>query len=86
MPINLFGGMTTATPEAAKCIRDDYKIASQWIEQTVGELSLSGDLGFGLPAGDILHRSRCLVSQGRAESADGDSGRRISRRSPTAAC
>jgi outer membrane receptor protein involved in Fe transport len=52
-PINLFGGMNTVTPEAAAYIRDDYKIASQWIQQTVGELSLSGDLGFGLPAGDI---------------------------------
>ncbi|MEJ0039199.1 MAG: TonB-dependent receptor [Gammaproteobacteria bacterium] len=53
VPINLFGGTNTVTPEAASWIRDDYKVASQWIEQTVGELSLSGDLGFGLPAGDI---------------------------------
>ncbi len=53
VPINLFGGTSTVSPEAAAWIRDDYKIASQWIRQTVGELSLSGDLGFGLPAGDI---------------------------------
>ena len=53
VPINLFGGTKTLTPEAAAWIRDDYKIASQWIQRTVGELSLSGDLGFGLPAGDI---------------------------------
>jgi len=53
VPINLLGGASTVTPEAADYIRDDYKIASQWIEQTVGELTLSGDLGFGLPAGDI---------------------------------
>jgi len=53
VPINLFGGTSTVTPEAANYIRDEYKIASQWIQQTVGELSLSGDLGFGLPAGDI---------------------------------
>jgi outer membrane receptor protein involved in Fe transport len=52
-PINLFGGVNTISSEAANYIRDDYKIASQWVEQTVGELSLSGDLGFGLPAGDI---------------------------------
>lgn len=53
VPINLLGGASTVTPEAAAYIRDDYKIASQWIEQTVGELSLSGDLGVGLPAGTI---------------------------------
>ncbi len=52
-PINLFGGAATVTPEAAAWIRDDYKIASQWIEQTVAELSTSGSLGFGLPAGEI---------------------------------
>ncbi|MET0291941.1 MAG: TonB-dependent receptor, partial [Steroidobacteraceae bacterium] len=52
-PINLFGGAATVTPEAAAWIRDDYKVASQWIEQTVAELSTSGSLGFGLPAGDI---------------------------------
>jgi iron complex outermembrane receptor protein len=52
-PINLFGGAGTVTPEAARYIRDDYKVASQWIEQTVGELAVSGDLGFGLPAGTI---------------------------------
>jgi outer membrane receptor protein involved in Fe transport len=53
VPINLLGGTSTVTPEAAEYIRDDYKIASQWIRQTVGELTLSGDLGFGLPAGNI---------------------------------
>jgi outer membrane receptor protein involved in Fe transport len=53
VPINLFGGASTVTPEAAAWIRDDYKVASQWIEQTVAELATSGSLGFGLPAGDI---------------------------------
>ncbi len=52
-PINLLGGVNTVTPEAAAWIRDDYKIASQWIEQTAAELSTNGSLGFGLPAGDI---------------------------------
>ncbi len=52
-PINLLGGVATVTPEAAAWIRDDLKVASQWIEQTVSELTFSGDLGFGLPAGDI---------------------------------
>jgi outer membrane receptor protein involved in Fe transport len=52
-PINLFGGMETVTPEAASWIRDDYKVASQWIDQVVGEVSMSGELGFGLPAGNI---------------------------------
>lgn len=53
VPINLFGGIHTVTPEAAAWIRDPYKVASQWVEQTVGELTLSGTLGFGLPAGRI---------------------------------
>jgi outer membrane receptor protein involved in Fe transport len=53
VPINLLGGMSTVSPEAAAWIRDDGKVASQWIEQTVSELTLSGDLGFGLPAGGI---------------------------------
>lgn len=53
VPINLLGGAATLTPEAAAWIRDDYKVASQWIEQNVYELSTSGSLGFGLPAGDI---------------------------------
>jgi outer membrane receptor protein involved in Fe transport len=52
-PVNLFGGAGTLSPEAAAWIRDDYKVASQWIEQTVAELSTSGSLGFGLPAGEI---------------------------------
>jgi iron complex outermembrane receptor protein len=53
VPINLLGGTSTVSAEAAAYIRDDYKVASQWIEQTVSELTLSGDLGFGLPAGTI---------------------------------
>ncbi|RYZ56759.1 MAG: TonB-dependent receptor [Proteobacteria bacterium] len=52
-PINLLGGVSTISPEAARYVRDDYKVASQWIEQNVGELAVSGDLGFGLPAGTI---------------------------------
>jgi iron complex outermembrane recepter protein len=52
-PLNLFGGANTVSPEAAAWIRDPLKIASQWIEQTVVEASMSGDLGFGLPAGNV---------------------------------
>lgn len=52
-PINLLGGVNTVSAAAAEWIRDDYKVASQWTEQTVGELSMSGSLGFGLPAGNI---------------------------------
>jgi len=52
-PINLFGGTSTITPEAAAWIRDPLKVASQWIEQTVGEASMSGDLPFGFSAGNV---------------------------------
>jgi len=52
-PLNLFGGTHNITPEAAAWIIDPLKVASQWIEQTSGELAMNGDLGFGLPAGDI---------------------------------
>jgi iron complex outermembrane recepter protein len=53
VPINLFGGVNTITPEAAAWVRDPYKVASQYVEQTVGEVAMSGDLGVGLPAGNI---------------------------------
>jgi iron complex outermembrane recepter protein len=53
VPLNLFGGGRNITPEMAAYIVDEYKVASQWIDQTVGELTMSGDLGFGLAAGDI---------------------------------
>jgi iron complex outermembrane receptor protein len=52
-PLNLFGGTRNITPEAAAWIIDPKKVASQWIEQTVGEVSMNGSMGFGLPAGDI---------------------------------
>lgn len=52
-PLNLFGGTRNITPEAAAWIVDPLKVASQWIEQTVGEVAMNGDMGFGLPAGDI---------------------------------
>ena len=53
VPINLLGGASTVTPEAAAWIRDPLKVASQWVEQTVGEVAMSGDLGVGLPAGNV---------------------------------
>jgi iron complex outermembrane recepter protein len=52
-PLNLFGGTRNITPEAAAWIRDPLKVASQWIDLKTGELSMSGELGFGLPAGKI---------------------------------
>ena len=53
VPINLFGGLRNITPEAAAYIRDPYKVAAQWVEQTVAEISMNGKLPFGLPAGEI---------------------------------
>ncbi len=52
-PLNLFGGTHNITPEAAAWVIDPLKVASQWIEQTSAEVAMNGDLGFGLPAGDI---------------------------------
>jgi hypothetical protein len=34
VPINTFGGIKNITPEAAADIRDSYKVAAQWVEQT----------------------------------------------------
>lgn len=52
-PINLFGDGRNITPEAAAWIIDPRKVASQWIKQTVAEVSMTGDLGFGLEAGTV---------------------------------
>jgi iron complex outermembrane recepter protein len=75
VPINLLGGIDTVSPEAAQWIRDPYKVASQWIDQTVGEVSMSGDLGFGLPAGDIssafgLSYRKDTLNQRTVDTAD----------------
>ena len=53
VPINLFGGVANITPEAAAWIVDPYKVASQWIEQTVADVAMNGELPFGLSAGNI---------------------------------
>jgi outer membrane receptor protein involved in Fe transport len=53
VPLNLLGGVNTVTPEAAAWIRDPLKVASQWVEQTVGEVTMSGELPVGLSAGNI---------------------------------
>ena len=53
VPINLMGGINSITPQAAAYIRDPLKVASQWVEQTVAEVSMNGKLPFGLPAGNI---------------------------------
>ena len=52
-PLNLFGGTQNISPAAAAYVTDPFKKASQWIEQTSAELAMNGDMGFGLPAGDI---------------------------------
>lgn len=53
VPINMFGGINNITPEAAAWIRDPYKVASQWVDQTVAEVAMNGKLGIGLDAGPI---------------------------------
>lgn len=52
-PINLFGDGRNITPEAAAWVTDPQKVASQWIDQTVAEVAMSGPTGLGLPAGKI---------------------------------
>lgn len=52
-PVNLFGDGRNITPEAAAWVVDPLKVASQWIKQTVAEVTMSGDLGFGLAAGNV---------------------------------
>ena len=66
-PLNLFGGVRNITPEAAAWVRDPLKVASQWIDLKTAELSMSGSLGFGLPAGDI---STAVGASYRKETLD----------------
>lgn len=52
-PINLFGGTRNISSDAAAWVRDNYKVASQWVDQTVAEASMSGKLPFGFEAGPV---------------------------------
>jgi len=53
VPVNLFGGTSTLSPEGAQYIHQPYKHAYATVKQDLAEISASGSLGIGLPAGDI---------------------------------
>ncbi len=53
VPVNLLGGVGTLTPTAAAYIMQPYKHAVAEVVQDLAEVSASGSLGFGLPAGNI---------------------------------
>ncbi|RYE51541.1 MAG: hypothetical protein EOP21_01130, partial [Hyphomicrobiales bacterium] len=53
VPVNLFGGVGTLTRQAAGYIMQPYKHAVANITQDLAEVTASGNLGFGLPAGNI---------------------------------
>jgi outer membrane receptor protein involved in Fe transport len=54
VPLNTFGGVANITPQAANFVMDrDHKIARQWTEQRVAEVTLSGNLWEGFGAGPI---------------------------------
>ena len=53
VPANLFGGVNTLSQQAAAYINQPYKHAYATVKQDLAEVSGSGSLGFGLPAGDI---------------------------------
>ncbi len=53
VPVNLFGGLGSLTPQAVDWIRDDGKTARQYTDQQVAELVLNGDLWEGWGAGAL---------------------------------
>lgn len=53
VPVNLLGGTATQSPQAAAYIHQPYKHAYATVKQDLAEVSASGSLGIGLPAGDI---------------------------------
>ena len=53
VPLNLFGGGTNISADAASWVMDAEKVASQWLKQTVAEFAMNGETGIGLPAGNI---------------------------------
>jgi len=53
VPVNLFGGNQTLSPQAEAYIHQPFKHAYATVKQDLFEVSGSGSLGIGLPAGDI---------------------------------
>jgi iron complex outermembrane recepter protein len=53
VPVNLFGGNETLSAQAAAYIHQPFKHAYATVRQDLFEVSGSGSLGIGLPAGDI---------------------------------
>ncbi len=53
VPMNIFGGVQSISPEAARYIVDDYKHALQQIRQDVAEFVMTGDLFDGFGAGPV---------------------------------
>lgn len=53
VPVNLFGGNQTLSPQAAAYIHQPFKHAYATVRQDLFEVTGSGSLGIGLPAGDI---------------------------------
>jgi outer membrane receptor protein involved in Fe transport len=53
VPANMFGGSATLSQQAAAYIMQPFKHAFATVKQDLAEVSASGSLGFGLPAGDI---------------------------------
>ncbi|HVY82913.1 MAG TPA: TonB-dependent receptor [Steroidobacteraceae bacterium] len=52
-PINLFGGLQNVSPQAVAWIRDDEKIARQYVDLQVAEAVVTGDVWRGFGAGPI---------------------------------
>jgi hypothetical protein len=53
VPVNLFGGVGTLSQQGAAYIQQPFKHAFATVKQDLAEVSGSGSLGFGLPAGEI---------------------------------
>ena len=54
VPVNLLGGSATLSQQGAAYISQPFKHAYALVDQDLAELSASGSLGFGLPAGEIF--------------------------------
>ncbi|MET0280365.1 MAG: TonB-dependent receptor [Steroidobacteraceae bacterium] len=54
VPVNLFGGVDTLSQQGAAYIQQPFKHAYATIKQDLADVSASGSLGFGLPAGNIF--------------------------------
>jgi outer membrane receptor protein involved in Fe transport len=67
VPMNIFGGVQNISPEAARYIVDDYKIAFQDTSQDFVEFVMTGDLWEGWGAGAI---SAAFGASYRSEKLD----------------